>query len=125
MAANGDGGHASTLLAGAVLAALVAGHGHILAGNAWFAAIDVSSVLLVMHARSRRMRRLQASAMDGCVEALKGCSLGALLALATAAILVLDAGLIGPELWLLTAVAVSPPAWPCNSHCVVPGAAGR
>ena len=35
---------ASTLLAGAVLAALVAGHGHISAGNAWFAAIDVSFV---------------------------------------------------------------------------------
>jgi exopolysaccharide biosynthesis polyprenyl glycosylphosphotransferase len=97
----------STLLAGAVLAGLAAGHGHLSAGNTWFAAIDVSFVLLVMHARSRRVRRVQASAMDGCVEALKACSLGALLALATAAILGADRPVpIGPELWLLTAVAV-------------------
>ena len=90
-----------------MLAALAAGHGHISAGNAWLAAIDVSFVLVVMHARARRVRRLQASAMDGCVEALKVCSLGVLLVLATAAILSADRPVpIGLELWLLTAVAV-------------------
>ena len=99
---------AFTLLAAAVLGALAAGHGRISAGNAWFAAIDVSFVLVVMmRARSRRLRRLQASAIDACVEALKVCSLGALLALAAAAILGADRPVpIGPELWLLTAVAV-------------------
>jgi exopolysaccharide biosynthesis polyprenyl glycosylphosphotransferase len=95
------------LLAGAVLAALAAGHGRISAGNASFAAMDVSFVLVVMHTRFRRVRWLRASAMDGCVEALKVCSLGALLALAVAAILGADRPVpIGPELWLLTAVAV-------------------
>ncbi len=95
------------LLGGAVLAALAAGHGHISTGNVWFTAIDVSFVLVVMQARSRRDRRLQASPMDGCIEALKVCSLGALLALATAAIHGADRPVpIGPELWLLTAVVM-------------------
>src|SRR6185312_1133473 len=96
-----------TLLAAALLAALAAGHGQISAANAWLAAIDVSFVLLVMRTRARRVHRLQASALDGCVEALKVCSLGAVLALATAAILGADRLLpFGPELWLLTTVAV-------------------
>ncbi len=95
------------LVAAAVLAALAAGHGHISAGIAWLAAIDVSFVVVVMRVRASRVRRLQASAMDGCVEALKVCSFGAVLALATAAILGPDRPVpIGPELWLLTAVAV-------------------
>jgi exopolysaccharide biosynthesis polyprenyl glycosylphosphotransferase len=95
------------LLAAAVLAALTAGHGHISAGTAWLAAIDVSFVVVVLRARAWRVRRLQASGMDGCVEALKVCSLGALLALATAAVLGADRPVpIGPELWLLTAAAV-------------------
>ena len=95
------------LVAAAVLAALAAGHGHISAGTAWLAAIDVSFVVVVMRVRGSRVRRLQASAMDGCVEALKVCSFGALLTLATAAILGAHRPVpIGPELWLLTAVAV-------------------
>ncbi len=96
-----------TLLVAAVLAALAAGHGQISAGDAQLAAIDVSFVLLAMHVRGRRVSQLQASAIDGCIEALKVCSLGALLALATAAILGADRPVpIGPELWLLTAVAM-------------------
>ena len=95
------------LLAAALVAALAAGHGHVSAANAWLAAIDVSFVLVVMLTRARRVSRLQASALDGCVEALKVCSLGALLALATAAILGAERPVpVGPELWLLTAVAV-------------------
>ena len=95
------------LVAAAVLAALAAGHGQISAGNAWLATIDVSFVVVVTRVRASRVRRLQASALDGCVEALKVCSLGALLALATAAILGADRPLpFGPELWLLTTVAV-------------------
>jgi FlaA1/EpsC-like NDP-sugar epimerase len=71
------------------------------------AAIDVSFILLVMHLRGRRVSQLQGSAIDGCVEALKVCSLGALLALATAAILGGDRPVpIGPELWVLTAVVM-------------------
>ena len=96
-----------TLLVAAVLAALAAGHGQISAADAQLAAIDVSFVLLAMHVRGRRVSQLQASAIDGCIEALKVCSLGALLALATAAILGADRPVpIGPELWLLTAVAM-------------------
>jgi exopolysaccharide biosynthesis polyprenyl glycosylphosphotransferase len=96
-----------TLLVAAVFAALAAGHGQISAADAQLAAIDVSFVLLVMHVRGRRVSELQGSAIDGCVEALKVCSLGALLALATAAILGADRPVpIGPELWLLTAVAM-------------------
>ncbi len=96
------------LLAAAVLAVLVAGHGRLSAGNAWLAAIDVVFALVVMiHARARRVRRLQASAIDGCVEAVKVCSLGALLTLAMAAILGAHRPVpIGPELWLLTAGTV-------------------
>ena len=95
------------LAAAAMLAALAAGHGHMSAGTAWLAAIDVSFVVIAMCMRASRVRRLQASALDGCVEALKVCSLGALLTLATAAILGADRPVpIGPELWLLTAVAV-------------------
>jgi exopolysaccharide biosynthesis polyprenyl glycosylphosphotransferase len=96
-----------TLLAAAVLAVLAAGHGQISAANAWLATIDVSFVLLATRTRARRVRRLQVSALDGCVEALRVCSLGAVLALATAAILGADRPLpFGPELWLLTTVAV-------------------
>ncbi|MGZ6561051.1 MAG: sugar transferase [Solirubrobacteraceae bacterium] len=96
-----------TLLVAAVLAVLAAGHGHISAADAQLAAIDVLFVLVVMHVRGRRMSQLQASAIDGCIEALKVCSLGALLALATAAILGADRPVpIGPQLWLLTAVAM-------------------
>jgi exopolysaccharide biosynthesis polyprenyl glycosylphosphotransferase len=95
------------LVAAALLAAVAAGRGQISAGNAWLAAVDVSFVLVVMSVRARRVRRLQASAIDGCVEALKVCSLGALLALATAAIVGADRPVpLGPELWLLTAVGV-------------------
>ena len=95
------------LLVAAVLAALAAGHGQISAADARLAAIDVSFVLLVMHVRGRRVSQLQGSAIDGCVEALKVCSLGALLALATAAILGGDRPVpIGPELWVLTAVVM-------------------
>ena len=96
-----------TLFVAAVFAALAAGHGQISASDAQLAAIDVSFVLLVMQVRGRRVSQLQASAIDGCIEALKLCSLGALLTFATAAIL--GAGRpvpIGPELWLLTAVAM-------------------
>jgi exopolysaccharide biosynthesis polyprenyl glycosylphosphotransferase len=96
-----------TLLAAAALAALAAGHGHISASDAQLAAIDLMFVLLVMHLRGRRISQWQGSAIDGCVEALKVCSLSALLALATAAILGADRPVpIGPELWLLTAVAM-------------------
>jgi len=96
-----------TLVAAALLAALVAGHGQISAANAWLATIDVSFVLLAMRTRARRVHRSQASALDGCVEALKVCSLGAVLALATGAILDAARPLpFGPELWLLTTVAV-------------------
>ena len=95
------------LLAAALVAALAAGHGHVSGANAWLAAIDVSFVLVVMLTRARRVSRMQSSALDGCVEALKVCSLGALLALATAAILGAERPVpVGPELWLLTAVAV-------------------
>ena len=95
------------LLGAAVIAALAAGHGQISAADARLAAIDVSFVLLVMHVRGRRVSQLQGSAIDACVEALKVCSLGALLALATAAILGGDRPVpIGPELWLLTAVVM-------------------
>jgi exopolysaccharide biosynthesis polyprenyl glycosylphosphotransferase len=95
------------LLAAALLAALATGHGHVSAADAWLVAIDVSFVLVAMRTRARRVSRLQASALDGCAEALKVCSLGALLALATAAILGADRPVpVGPELWLLTAVAV-------------------
>jgi exopolysaccharide biosynthesis polyprenyl glycosylphosphotransferase len=94
-----------TLLAAALLAAIAAGHGQISAANAWLATIDVSFVLLAMRTRARRVHRL--SALDGCVEALTVCSLGAVLALATAAVLGADRPLpFGPELWLLTTVAV-------------------
>ncbi len=95
------------LLAAAALATLAAGHGHVSAADAALAAIDVSFVLVVMQVRGRRVGRLQGSAIDGCIEAVKVCSLGALLTLATAAIL--GAGRpvpIGPELWLLTAGAM-------------------
>ena len=95
------------LVAAAVLAALAAGRGQISAGNAWLATIDVSFVVVVTRVRASRVRRLQASALDGCVEGLKVCSLGALLALATAAILGAARPLpFGPELWLLTSGAV-------------------
>jgi exopolysaccharide biosynthesis polyprenyl glycosylphosphotransferase len=96
-----------TLLAAALLSVLAAGHGQISAATAWLATIDVSFVLLATRTRARRVRRLQVSALDGCVEALTVCSLGAVLALATAAILGADRPLpFGPELWLLTTVAV-------------------
>jgi exopolysaccharide biosynthesis polyprenyl glycosylphosphotransferase len=93
------------LLFAAVFAAFAAGHGRISAADAQLAAIDVSFVLLVMHVR--RVSQLQRSAIDDCFEALKVCSLGALLALATAAVLGADRPVpIGPDLWLLTAVAM-------------------
>jgi exopolysaccharide biosynthesis polyprenyl glycosylphosphotransferase len=96
-----------TLLVAAALAAFAAGHGQISAADAQLTAIDLSFVLLVMHVRGRRVSQLQGSAIDDCIEALKVCSLGALLALATAAILGADRPVpIGPELWLLTAVAM-------------------
>ena len=76
-----------TLFVAAVFATLAAGHGQISASDAQLAAIDVSFVLLVMQVRGRRVSQLQASAIDGCIEALKLCSLGALLTFATAAIL--------------------------------------
>jgi hypothetical protein len=79
-----------TLLAPALLAVLAAGHGQISAANAWLATIDVCFVVVVTCVRASRVRRLQVSALDGCVEALTVCSLGALLALATAAILGAD-----------------------------------
>ena len=95
------------LLVAAVLAALAAGHGQISAADARLAAIDVSFVLLAMRVRGRRVSQLQGSAIDGCIEALKVCSLGALLALATTAVLGADRPVpIGPELWLLTAVVM-------------------
>ena len=95
------------LLAAAALAAMAAGHGRISAADAELAAIDVSFVLVVMQVRGRRVGWLQGSAIDSCIEAVKVCSLGALLALATAAILGADRPVpIGPELWLLTAVAM-------------------
>ena len=97
----------STLLGAAALAALAAGHGQIPAAGAQLAAIDVLFVLLVMLVRGRRASRLQGSAIDGAIEALKVCSLGAVLTLATAAILGADRPVpIGPDLWLLTAVAM-------------------
>jgi FlaA1/EpsC-like NDP-sugar epimerase len=95
------------LLAAAALATLAAGHGHVSAADAGLAALDVSFVLVVMQVRGRRAGWLQESAIDGCIEAVKVSSLGAVLALATAAIL--GAGRpvpIGPELWLLTAGAM-------------------
>jgi exopolysaccharide biosynthesis polyprenyl glycosylphosphotransferase len=95
-----------TLLAAALLATIAAGHGQISAASAWLATVDVSFVLLAMRTRARRSHRLQASALDGCVEALKLCSFGALLALATAGILDADRPLpFWPELWLVTTVA--------------------
>ena len=95
------------LLAAAALAAMAAGHGRISAADAELAAIDVSFVLVVMQVRGRRVGWLQGSAIDSCIEAVKVCSLGALLALSTAAILGADRPVpIGPELWLLTAVAM-------------------
>jgi exopolysaccharide biosynthesis polyprenyl glycosylphosphotransferase len=95
------------LLVAAALAALTAGHGHISAADAQLAVIDVSFVLLVMHLRRRRVSQLQGSGIDSCMEAFKVCSLGALLALAAAAILGADRPVpIGPDLWLLTAVAM-------------------
>jgi exopolysaccharide biosynthesis polyprenyl glycosylphosphotransferase len=95
------------LLAAAALAALTAGHGHISAGDAQLAAIAVSFVLLVMHVRGRRVSPWQGSAIDGCIEALKVCSLGVLLAVATAAIIGADRPVpIAPELWLLTTIAM-------------------
>jgi exopolysaccharide biosynthesis polyprenyl glycosylphosphotransferase len=96
-----------TLLVAAAIAVLAAGHGHISAADAELAAIDLSFVLLVMGVRRRRVGGLHGSAIDGCIEALKVCSLGALLAVATAAILGADRPVpIGPDLWLLTAVAM-------------------
>ena len=96
-----------TLLIAAAFAALLAGHGQISEADAQLAAIDVSFVLLVMQVRSRRVSQLQVSAIDSCIEAVKVCSLGAVLALATAAILGGDRPVpIGPDLWLLTAVAM-------------------
>ena len=60
-----------------------------------------------MHVRRRRVSQLQGSAIDDCIEAVKVCSLGALLALATVAILGAERPVpIGPDLWLLTAVAM-------------------
>src|SRR5690348_1978160 len=95
------------LLVAAALAALTAGHGHISAADAQLAVIDVSFVLLVIHLRRRRVSQLQWSGIDSCMEAFKVCSLGALLALAAAAILGADRPVpIGPDLWLLTAVAM-------------------
>ena len=97
----------SSLLAAALVAALVAGHGHLLAANAWLAAIDVAYVLIVIGMRARHIQASRASALDGCIEALKVCSLGALLALATAAILGARRPVpIGPQLWLVTSVVV-------------------
>jgi exopolysaccharide biosynthesis polyprenyl glycosylphosphotransferase len=98
---------AVALLVAAVLATLAAGHGQISAADAQLAVIDVSFVLLAMRVRGRRVSQLQGSAIDGCIEAVKVCSLGALLALATTAILGADRPVpIGPELWLLTAVVM-------------------
>ena len=95
------------LLVAAVLAALAAGHGQISTADARLAAIDMSFVLLAMGVRGRRVSQLQGSAIDGFIEALKVCSLGALLALATTAVLGADRPVpIGPELWLLTAVVM-------------------
>ena len=96
-----------TLLGAAALAALAAGHGQISPADAQLGAIDVLFVLLVMAARAGRVSQLQGSAIDGGIEAFKVCSLGALLTLATAAILGTDRPVpIGPDLWLLTAVAM-------------------
>ena len=95
------------LLVAAALAVLASGHGQVSASDARLAAIDVLFVLLVMQVRGRRVSQLQGSAIDDCIEAVKVCSLGAVLAIATAAIL--GAGRpvpIGPDLWLLTAVAI-------------------
>ncbi len=95
------------LLAAAALATLAAGYGQILASDARLAAIDVVFVLLVMQVRGRRMSQLQGSAIDDCIEAVKVCSLGVLLALATVAILGGQRPVpIGPDLWLLTAIAM-------------------
>jgi exopolysaccharide biosynthesis polyprenyl glycosylphosphotransferase len=96
-----------TLLVAAALAALAAGHGQISPSDARLAAIDVLFVLLVLQVRGRRVSQLQGSAIDDCIEAVKVCSLGAVLAIATAAILGADRPVpIGPDLWLLTAVAM-------------------
>jgi exopolysaccharide biosynthesis polyprenyl glycosylphosphotransferase len=95
------------LLIAVALAAVAAGHGHVSTTDAQLAVIDLLFVLVVMHVRGRRVSQLQASAIDGCIEAVKVCSLGAVLALATAAVLGADRPLpIGPDLWLLTAVAM-------------------
>jgi exopolysaccharide biosynthesis polyprenyl glycosylphosphotransferase len=108
------------LLAAAALAALAAGHGHISAADAELAAIEVSFVLVVLHVRGPRVGWLQGSAIDSCIEAVKVCSLGALLALATVAILGADRPVpIGPELWLLTAVAM------CGARLTMQLAQGR
>ena len=102
------------LLAAAALAALWAGHGHISAADAELTAMDVSFVLVVMNVGGRRVGWLRGSAIDACIEAVKVCSLGALLTLAMAAVLGAERPVpIGPELWLLTAVAM------CGARLIV------
>lgn len=91
------------LLGAAALAVLAAGDGQISADAAVLAAIDVSFVVIVMSVRGGRGGRLPASAIDGCCEAVKLCSLGTLVALAAAALLGADRPVpLGPALWLLT-----------------------
>ncbi len=76
-----------TVQCAALLAVLWAGGGRITVPDAVFAAIYLACVVGLTGARQLRTTRLLTPGPDSSVEALRACSIGAMLAIATASLL--------------------------------------
>src|SRR5438270_3506656 len=98
---------AIALQAAAVFAVLTVGHGHVSIRAAGLATIYVAFVLGFMGLSQRGLGRLPASGLHPCLQAVKACTLGIVLAIATESLL--GGGNLASEafeLWYLTAAAM-------------------